>query len=116
MKCPNCGLINPDSALRCDCGYDFEDKKIKQKYISDKGKRKGFLNYKITNLQTAEQAIKHAWIGGLILILYLLILIILNILDIKFVLNLEFSVSGHLKIHHLWAVESAPPIIVNLPV
>lgn len=23
MKCPNCGLINPESALRCDCGYDF---------------------------------------------------------------------------------------------
>jgi hypothetical protein len=22
-KCPNCGLFNPDSAERCDCGYDF---------------------------------------------------------------------------------------------
>lgn len=24
MKCPHCGLINPESAQRCDCGHDFE--------------------------------------------------------------------------------------------
>ncbi len=23
MECPNCGLINPESAQRCDCGYHF---------------------------------------------------------------------------------------------
>ena len=28
MKCPNCGLINPDSAQRCDCGCDFYPKKL----------------------------------------------------------------------------------------
>lgn len=24
MKCPHCGLINPETAQRCDCGYDFQ--------------------------------------------------------------------------------------------
>jgi uncharacterized RDD family membrane protein YckC len=24
MDCPKCGLINPATAQRCDCGYDFE--------------------------------------------------------------------------------------------
>lgn len=24
MKCPNCGLINVDNAMWCDCGYDFQ--------------------------------------------------------------------------------------------
>ena len=23
MKCPDCGLINHESAIRCDCGYNF---------------------------------------------------------------------------------------------
>ena len=23
MKCPNCKLLNPPGAMRCDCGYDF---------------------------------------------------------------------------------------------
>ena len=24
MNCPNCGLINLESAIHCDCGYEFE--------------------------------------------------------------------------------------------
>ena len=23
MECQNCGVINPDTAERCDCGYSF---------------------------------------------------------------------------------------------
>ncbi len=26
-KCPNCKLINPDEAVICDCGYNFEENK-----------------------------------------------------------------------------------------
>lgn len=26
LKCPNCGLIKPPAAERCDCGYDFLNK------------------------------------------------------------------------------------------
>jgi hypothetical protein len=34
MKCPRCGLINPDTALRCDCGYDFAAKEIRESYVA----------------------------------------------------------------------------------
>src|SRR5262249_23739376 len=23
LECPDCGLLNPPGAMRCDCGYDF---------------------------------------------------------------------------------------------
>src|SRR5881296_566108 len=31
--CPNCRLTNPESAKRCDCGYDFESRGVKQPYF-----------------------------------------------------------------------------------
>lgn len=31
-KCPNCGLWNPPSAMRCDCGYDFNSLSVKPSY------------------------------------------------------------------------------------
>lgn len=32
LRCPNCNLINPDSALRCDCGYDFPSQTMKRAF------------------------------------------------------------------------------------
>lgn len=32
MKCPKCGLLNPDIAQRCDCGYDFLTDTMKEPY------------------------------------------------------------------------------------
>lgn len=34
MKCPKCGLTNPETALWCDCGYDFESKKERPRTLS----------------------------------------------------------------------------------
>lgn len=31
--CPVCGLINPHSAERCDCGYDFTENTMKESYL-----------------------------------------------------------------------------------
>ena len=33
MDCPKCGLVNPETALRCDCGYDFATQSVKASYI-----------------------------------------------------------------------------------
>jgi hypothetical protein len=33
MKCPNCGLFNPESAERCDCGYDFKSNAMEASYV-----------------------------------------------------------------------------------
>jgi len=30
MDCPTCGLVNPPTAQRCDCGYDFAEQRQKQ--------------------------------------------------------------------------------------
>src|SRR5262245_32656273 len=35
MKCPNCGLFNPDSAQRCDCGYDFASGSMQRSHATD---------------------------------------------------------------------------------
>jgi hypothetical protein len=37
MDCPNCGLINPSSATRCDCGFDFVSRTIKESYVYPPG-------------------------------------------------------------------------------
>src|SRR5436190_15390434 len=36
MKCPHCGLFNPDSAQRCDCGYDFASQQVLSSYLKQK--------------------------------------------------------------------------------
>ena len=33
MECPVCRLVNPDGAQRCDCGYDFVAKVVKESYL-----------------------------------------------------------------------------------
>ena len=32
---PQCSLVNPDSALRCDCGYDFAPKSMQVPYVQE---------------------------------------------------------------------------------
>jgi uncharacterized RDD family membrane protein YckC len=40
-RCPNCRLVNPESALRCDCGYDFDAAELKESLLSDAEKVHG---------------------------------------------------------------------------
>ena len=35
-ECPRCRLINPTSAQRCDCGYDFVKKIVERPYFKQR--------------------------------------------------------------------------------
>jgi hypothetical protein len=41
MKCPRCALINPENALRCDCGWDFATGTLKESYLGKEAMRQG---------------------------------------------------------------------------
>ena len=49
MDCPRCGLINPNTALRCDCGYDFDSKTVEKSYALQQ-RPKGLRSYLIVVL------------------------------------------------------------------
>jgi hypothetical protein len=36
VQCPNCQLLNPPEALRCDCGYNFANRTIEQSYAVER--------------------------------------------------------------------------------
>src|SRR5262245_14130048 len=36
QDCPKCGMVNPPEAQRCDCGYDFASRQMKQSYLGAK--------------------------------------------------------------------------------
>lgn len=44
MKCPKCGLYNPDNSEKCDCGYNFKsnDININRDYFVRKGNKLKF--------------------------------------------------------------------------
>jgi hypothetical protein len=58
VECPKCGLVNPDNALRCDCGYDFATGQIEESYLEEAGQS--------TDIARANKRIKQAWIVGVI--------------------------------------------------
>jgi hypothetical protein len=52
MKCPCCGLFNPESAQRCDCGYDLQTQTVETPYF-DQGRPKTIKTY-ITSVVIAN--------------------------------------------------------------
>ncbi len=35
MECPRCGLASPDTAMWCDCGYDFRSGRMKGQPLTE---------------------------------------------------------------------------------
>ena len=57
MHCPRCRLINPDTAARCDCGYDFETGVVKESYLF-RGVRERHPDLAVWLRESARQDIK----------------------------------------------------------
>ena len=38
QDCPKCGLVNPPTAQRCDCGWDFVLRRQEQSYLEPKNR------------------------------------------------------------------------------
>jgi hypothetical protein len=39
MDCPKCKLVNPPTAERCDCGYDFTTGTVEQSYLTERDRQ-----------------------------------------------------------------------------
>src|SRR5437588_4936002 len=39
MDCPNCKLVNPANATRCDCGYDFQTHTMQESHLTARDKQ-----------------------------------------------------------------------------
>ena len=68
MRCPNCGLINPESAMRCDCGYDFDSKSMKNPYLTVKEREQIKESEKGEYYAAAKIGINKGMMGGVIMI------------------------------------------------
>jgi hypothetical protein len=63
-SCPKCKLASPDEAVRCDCGYDFETRKIEKSYLVPPNG--------LSSEQLSEAKSKgNRWLGACLLILLL---------------------------------------------
>ena len=69
MKCSNCGLENPPSALRCDCGFNFDKGVVDPEYAQQQ-KITGKYQMLIGKIETRPDALKtiKSWSNGFFLV------------------------------------------------
>ena len=109
MKCPNCGLDNPDSTIICDCGYNFVKREIGSK-LEENIKNPNIQNENKGSFWSFDKMVS----GRLIKILYILGLISITISGFTmfrysgFLLGLVMIVIGNL----FWRIMCEAIIIV----
>lgn len=67
-QCPRCSLWSSDTALRCDCGYDFETGTIEESYYKD-------IEKKIKTRNQTENKKYLNWFAHIILLIVLCLVI-----------------------------------------
>ena len=63
VNCPNCRLVNPPAAERCDCGYDFATKSLKSSYIVGSTDVSSLATEVIRGLGRRDLMVGGAWLG-----------------------------------------------------
>jgi hypothetical protein len=72
MNCPQCGLINPETAQRCDCGYDFINKSVEKPYSTSSP------NTKLSRTAIGAQVVALVLAGGAVIWGCLMVHVALN--------------------------------------
>ncbi len=98
MKCPRCGLINPDTALRCDCGYDFPTQSVRESYVQKK--------VSVTRLPPM-------WIGFVMAVLFLIVEV--TALQEKNLKLLPVAISIPASLYWLYCVYKFHEVMENIP-
>jgi hypothetical protein len=63
VNCPNCRLVNPPAAERCDCGYDFATKSLKSSYLADSREASDLATEIVCALGRRDLMVGGAWLG-----------------------------------------------------
>ena len=80
MECPKCGLLNVESAIKCDCGYNFKTHKMENKLDNE--------SQKIT-----AKSIKNIYVVGIMGFIFMGIFLIVSAIlqSIEGVLNADLN-------------------------
>jgi len=63
VNCPNCRLVNPPAAERCDCGYDFATKSLKSSYLATSRDASDLATEVVRALGRRDLMVGGAWLG-----------------------------------------------------